>query len=161
MRKYFDDNAAYDLSKFEETPKKQATPMKLVKPAPKRTVLGMAPAKILCGTLAIMAVTFAFILGKVQLTELNAAVSQANKNLETLQSETTRLDMELESMISLKNVEELAASMGLSRVESYQVEYISLAQGDKVVVADKTQKESFWDSIGNSVNKILSYIRFW
>ena len=90
---------------------------------------------ILCMAL-IIGVTVSFIYSRAMLVEVNEQVNAANKQLKILESEKTRLDMELESMVSLKNIEELAENMGLAKVEKYQVEYIDLSQGDKVVVSN-------------------------
>ncbi len=163
MPKFYNDNTAYDLSKFEAHKPKQPQLAEVPKPkaAPAKTVLGLSPIKaILCMAL-IIGVTVSFIYSRAMLVEVNEEVNAANEQLQILESEKTRLDMELESMVSLKNIEELAENMGLTKVEKYQVEYIDLSQGDKVVVSDEAKSTSFFDQIWQAVQKIVSYLKFW
>ena len=163
MPKFYNDNTAYDLTKFEAHKPKEPQLAEVPKPKARqaKTVLGLSPMKaILCMAL-IIGVTVSFIYSRAMLVEVNEQVNAANKQLKILESEKTRLDMELESMVSLKNIEELAENMGLAKVEKYQVEYIDLSQGDKVVVSNEAKSVSFFDQIWQSVQKIVSYLKFW
>ena len=90
-------NAAYDLSRFEEKQKKpsmQVIPPK--KPLRKGTVLGMKPAKAITMLLIVGVLASVLIYNRVLIIEANEEIRQANSQMTILESEGTRLDMELE-----------------------------------------------------------------
>ncbi len=70
------------------------------------------------------------------LTELTEEYNAQSTRYEELKSEGVRLQSELEGKMSLRNVEDYAsANMGLSKTEAYQIEYVQLNKGDRVVLA--------------------------
>ncbi|MEG0894684.1 MAG: hypothetical protein RSE93_03140, partial [Oscillospiraceae bacterium] len=70
-------------------------------------------------------------------------------------AENTRLKVELESTMSLKNIEDIATKeYGLEKMDEQLVEYINFTQGDKAEVI-KTQ--SAFDKI---IEKVKSFFNF-
>ena len=68
-----------------------------------------------------------------------------------------RLSMKLDSMISLEHVEEYAENtLGMTKVEGYQMEYIDLSGNDKVVLSgDKTLSA---DNETSLIEKLKAYL---
>lgn len=87
-------------------------------------------------------------------------ISSVESDLRAAQSETTRLEMEIEGQMSLRNIEEYATALGLSKLQDYQVTCVGLHNEDKVVV----QKEEgnflsgIWDGICGFFAGIGEYI---
>lgn len=131
------ENLAYDLSLFE--PREERPPRRKtmrVLPAPKSKRIGAAAAFrwAVVGLLAMVSLT-ALMMSHVQLTELGDEISTAKAKLNTAQSEQVRLNMLVESRMSLKNVEDYAVNkLGMQKIQSYQISYINLNNSDKVVV---------------------------
>ena len=78
----------------------------------------------------------ALLYGRIKVDELDRQISAAETKITTAQSESVRLNMQLDSMISLENVEEYAQNnLGMVKMESYQIEYIDLSGTDKVTLS--------------------------
>lgn len=71
---------------------------------------------------------------RVQLTELTEQINQETKRLENSESENLRLLSQEKDKMSTHNIEEQAIKLGMSKVQDYQVEYISIPRKDNVEV---------------------------
>ncbi len=93
-------------------------------------------AKIIAISVFLLSMLSALLYGRIKVDELDRQISAAETKITTAQSENVRLNMQLDSMISLKNVEEYAqTNLGMVKMESYQIEYIDLSGADKVTVS--------------------------
>lgn len=102
--------------------------------------------------MTICAVFFALIAfqiySQVQVDELDRELNDINSEISVLDSENTRLNMQLDSVISLDKVDEYAQDvLGMVKVENYQVSYIDLSGGDSVVVSGGKVHKSLWDTV--------------
>lgn len=92
------------------------------------------------------------IYSRLQLDEINRDIASIDKSMEIARSEKVRLDMELNSIVSMDKVEDYAANtLGMSKVQDYQVVYVDLSSSDRVIVADG--KETDKANVINSENK--------
>ncbi len=92
---------------------------------------------------------------KAQQVELQSMYATTQRQIETAHAENTRLKVELESTMSLKNIEEIATKeYGLEKMNEQLIEYINFTQGDKAEVI-KTQ--STFDKI---IEKVKSFFNF-
>jgi len=74
---------------------------------------------------------------QAKLDNVNRQVARTQQTLEETKSETVRLQMELNSIVSIDKVEDYAVNtLGMVKIESGQVEYIDLSGDDKIIVAD-------------------------
>lgn len=139
---YQSNSTAYDITLFET---KRTPEIKLIKSKQnkKTSVASMISFKTVM--LIVIAVVFVAlsIYGKVIMAETVAEIEAANNELQILKGETTRLEMELESKVSLRNVESFASTnLGMNKIEKYQTEYIKLSEGNVIETAN-TQKNTF------------------
>lgn len=137
-------NAAYDFSLFEPKPRVEPEEQK---PAPKRprrpkartaTSASVRPAQALrwtaAGTLCLLAL-LAVMLCNVQITKLSDEVARAQKKLSSAQADEVRLNMQMQSRVSLDNVENYAVDkLGMQKAGEYQITYIHVTDQDKVVL---------------------------
>lgn len=148
---YMNDNIAYDFDRFtsaapkkDNNVRKPAPAPKLVKPKHKtqqelkaeqrRSLVRIAKFA------AVAAVCFAFIGSninyRVQINELNSAIVNLDKELNEKKSENTRLNMALNSKISLENVQDYAENvLGMVKRERYQIVYFDLETGNEIIPA--------------------------
>jgi cell division protein FtsL len=152
------ENLAYDLSLFERRerePFKRQTKVKIV-PNPKtKQISKITVFKWVAVTVVVVLSIVSIMLCNVKLTELNDKVIKAKSAYNSAKSEQTRFNMQLESRMSLKNVEDYAITkLGLQKVQSYQIEYINLANSDKVEVNNQ-DRNVFLDFLHN----ILEYFK--
>lgn len=133
------ENLAYDLSLFENRQRK-------VKPVPKELPRVLPRSRLRTAVLLMGRVTAGIMVGlvlsagiysRVMLTETVDQLSRAEATLAELQSEQTRLKMQLDSKASIKNIEQYATgTLGLNRAEKYQINYIALSGDDKIAAVD-------------------------
>ena len=134
----FNDNLAYDLSLFEEKKEKPAPePQKEEDQTPHRKrntlkLLKIAAAVAICGILA-----GALLWSNATLAELNSTAISLQKELDKLKDEETRLNVELDSRVCMKDIDEyITKDLGMVKLEKYQVNYIDLSDGDSMVIND-------------------------
>ncbi len=156
-------NEAYDLSLFEQRVKKERVQLKKLPSAKKQSRLQIAVT--LAGrfivALAVGAIISVGIYNRAILTETVDGITQAKKELARLQSEQTRLAMELDEKVSIKNIEDYAANqLGLSRMDKYQTTYIALAGSDQIAqqAAKTEEKPKFSLNINDLFYQLVEYI---
>ena len=94
----------------------------------------------------------AVIYSTLKLDEVNREIAAIDKSMNIAKSEKVRLDMELDSIISLDNVENYAVgTLGMSKVQDYQGVYVDLSSSDRVLISDG--KETKDANVINSENK--------
>lgn len=85
---------------------------------------------------------------QVQVDDLNRELSKVNSQIEIVESENTRLNMELDSIISLDKVDDYAQNvLGMVKVENYQVSYIDLSGGDTVTLSGGKEHTTFVEKV--------------
>ena len=130
-------NAAYDLSLFEarapRPPRKQLRVIRTKNPRP--SIKG-AVAKWTCIAALVMAGLRSLIVANVRIMELNNDIVKAKSRLTQAQSEQVRLNMALETRMSLKNAESIASgTLGMQKIQSGQVHYITPDNTDRVDIS--------------------------
>lgn len=159
-------NLAYDLSLFEvdeeyEKKKEQKREEKShIRMTEKKAVArnGSIFATVVSAVLCI-AVAFSILYSKVELAEYTAMISEVKTQLETEQRENDRLNAELDSMVTLDNVESIAASeLGLQKTQNSQINFVTL-NTEKMTEVAKTDTNIFV-SIKDWFYDVLEYLGF-
>ena len=97
------------------------------------------------------------MFAKVQLTEENNAMLSAQSTLEELESESARLELQVEGLSSLKTVEKTATEeYGLVEPDQSQVTCVRVKKDNKVEVADSGK--SILDQASAWLEQIKEYI---
>ena len=156
-------NLAYDLSLFEARPKERQKnniielPKEKLEQNRRRRTRPALVVVALFFTLMITSVVGVMIQNQVELNELTAEINAATKELEESESVYTQLQMRAESKMSLKAVEEYAHDkLGMRELEQYQIQYISLSEGDKAEVNETQENKSWGQIISDSISGLLS-----
>ena len=155
---------AYDLSLFEPKEDKiiELKPNKKLEKVQKRrvklqsmlnTALTLFVAAILVTVIGSMITT------RVQLTEQNKVISQKQQELEELKSEYKQLNAELAAKTSAQSVDAYAKENGMQKVESGQIQYITVDGGDKVELADDGAQR-WWEKIGSAVTNFFAQLAY-
>ncbi len=153
-------NEAYDLSLFEQRQKKEKAALQKLPAAKPKSGLKTVAARLMVA-LIVGAIVSVGIYSRAILTETVSDITAAKKELTRLQSEETRLAMELDSKVSVKSIEDYATNqLGLNRMDKYQVTYIALAGSDQigqqVIKQQKQQAMSF--NINDLFYMLVEYI---
>ncbi len=122
-------------------------------PPPKR---GSA-SKVFLIALSVFSICFFVISGKVETSKMYREISSANKNLESVQSENVRLQSELESKMTLKNVEEYAEEvLGLQKLNNSQIMYVETQTDDVVEIPE--DESNIFVIVKEKFDKAVEYI---
>lgn len=94
-------------------------------------------AKITVIALFLFAFFAVAIYSRVELDEINREINNIDAKMSVAESDTTRLQNELNAVISMDKVENFAYNtLGMVKVQDYQVVYVDLSNEDSVVLAD-------------------------
>lgn len=127
----------YDLERFEQ----QAPSISRL---PKREHI-VHPMKILFAAVAMVAMVSVMLYGRVQITELGQQIHATAGKLDELNSEKVRMETELESLMSLKSVEEISVGeYGMVKPDASQVTYLQVQQ-NRVEAVDA--EETFLEKV--------------
>ena len=130
--------------------------------APKITMKKTTPkrgsaSKVFLIALSAFSLAFIVLSSKVETNKMYRQISSANQNLESMQSENVRLQSELESKMTLKNVEEYAVKvLGLQKLNNSQIKYVE-TQTDDVVEIPEEEKNIFV-KVKDKFDKLVEYI---
>ena len=121
----------------------------------------VAPVKVILASAVALVISVIMIYSQVVLTELTSEVSFYENQIVDLDTEYVRLQSELESITSIKTLEEAAETkLGLSKIDSSQVEYVNLTGGDEITVAHVSGKYLIKENWENFVSFISEYLKF-
>lgn len=149
---------AYDLSLFEvkspdlhtvKSPEKEKKEAQRAQKAEKKAKRG---ARLRTGAILLVFVGLmvGMVISRIQLTELNDKITDAQEQLGILQSETSRLTNEIASNTSAESVDAYAQANGMSQAESYQIEYITVDGGDRIEVSE-SEPQNVFEQIGAAI----------
>ena len=154
---------AYNLENFvaktaEQHDKELKTrSLRIIKNRRKTKVV--APVKVILASAMAIVISVAMIYSQVVLTELTSEVSFYENQLTELDTEYVRLQGELEATTSIKTLEEAAETkLGLTKIDSSQVEYVSLTGTDEISVAHTSGKYLFKENWERFINFIAEYL---
>lgn len=158
-------NTAYDFDQLEQhyatagSPRvKQPPELRVVKSREKQD--HSAFWKSAATFVLLLGVVCAILYNNVQLTELTSQIEQTQANLESLQNDYRLMQVEIESKTSMRTVQEIAETqLGMAKTESYQVQYINLGEGDRVVLA-RAHEPKLNDQIRHAWRSLLEYLGF-
>ena len=139
--KYYNDTLAYDFEMFMEHPKKEK-PDNIVKMKVSSKRKERAKPKSILIFVALGAVLLYCCLGikmRVTANEINAEISSVQNQIRELKAEKTRLEMQMEQIISYENISEKAKELGMTKAKSSQIKYIRTETKNKAI--DKNGKE--------------------
>lgn len=161
----YERNAARKIQTAPKGAKRKAAPKLKIVEAPKKTLMqlkremhasALQTAKIISIAFVLLSLLAALLYGRLKVDELDREIANLNTEITAAQSECVRLNMQIDSVISLKNVEEYAqTNLGMVKMESHQIEYIDLSGEDRVVLSGEKMLSKNSESF---VSKVMEYI---
>lgn len=134
------NNTAYDLERFAPRAPKQAPKKAIVKkfpgskakPSPKNSIVLSAVVAF-----AIVLMVCFNIYLRTEINDTNNAIREANKEIETLTSIQTQLNVEMENLVSYSTLEQQATALGMQKRSKSQVHYIDTSVDEYAEIIDK------------------------
>ncbi len=142
--KYYNDSLAYDFELFAPKQKveKQAEIVKMperkVNKASRRAAkkrVSKTASIIMLGVIFVTMICAGIAL-RVEISEVNSEIMSAKSQLSALSGEETRIDMQIEELMSYKNIEQAAAELGMKKLDKSQIVYIRVNESNKAVDAN-------------------------
>ena len=93
--------------------------------------------KVMFISIAILMFMAIAIYSRVQLDEINREIKSVEKKIELAESDSIKINNELNAIVSINNVEDYATNeLGMVKVQDYQVVYVDLSAEDYVAKAN-------------------------
>ena len=102
----------------------------------------------LCAAMALMMI-FLRVYGEVQNAEVMEDINRTKATIETLKSEETRLQMELESAVTFTNVEKAAKELGMQKRDAAQTTYVMLSDEDNAEIVGGEEEQNLFQKLAN------------
>lgn len=164
----YDDrsNLAYDLELFEvdeeeqrRKAQKRAEKNKIKMTKKKAVARNGSVFMALTSVVLVVVVAFAILYSKVQLSEYTVLISEAKTELQLAQRDNLRLHAELDSMVTLENVEKIASEeLGLSKTQNSQIVFVTKNIEEMAQVAEVDP--NIFVSIKDWFYNVLEYLGF-
>lgn len=107
----------------------------------------------------VLATVFMLIYNQVAITEAANKITGLNKELAALQSDQTRIEMQIENKMSIKKIEEYATEqLGLVKLENYQIKYVDITKEDKIEIASPKLDNDLQKGFLSVFQKFKEYI---
>ena len=157
----YNPSTEYDLSRFE-TPDhaealKRRERLRVVTTPMLQRMFGTraAIAKFVLCVGMLVALFSVSLYSRAVLATINEDINAKTAELSTLTGEYTRLQTELESKISLKNIEEYAtANLGMMKIDSTQVQYLNAEETESVTLYSTAGENTLPAKIGRFLSEL-------
>lgn len=135
--RYYNDSFAYDYDRFitVEKPKKAEIlehPNKKIssKKNNKASLGSYYFARNLAIAFLVLAAVCCSLYLRAEISSIKSQINAVNAEIKELESESVRLDVEIERKVSITNLEKEAIALGMQKCEKSQVTYIRTNQTD-------------------------------
>ncbi len=159
---YNKSNAAYDFSTFEpeqqkpEAEKKQKLTAPKKKQVKRQSVKPVTVIKWIFVSLFVMMSLTSIMVGNIKINQLDDQISKAQKSYDSVTSDQVSLNSQLEARMSMQKVEDYATgTLGLVKIQPFQIEYVHLTDKDNVKVSGGGN--GIFDSINNLIHSVTEY----
>ena len=134
------NNTAYDLERFAPRAPKQAPKKAIIKKFPGNNAKQSPKNNIVLSAIVAIAIVLMVCFNiylRTEINDTNNAIRKANKEIETLTSVQTQLDVEMENLVSYSTLEQQATALGMQKRSKSQVHYIDTSAQDYAEIIDK------------------------
>ena len=156
MYAYNRSDVAYDLNRFDTG---EAAPKPVQKPASSLKLHKVSVAKTGNWFKTAFFIAFAVVNSKAIISEISTEISEQSALLEEARSENIRLQAQLDNMVTLSKVDEIAVSeLGLQKTSKNQVHYIPVY--DRTMVQAAEVDTNVFVSLKNWLEDTMEYLGF-
>lgn len=159
----YNSSTAYDFSQYEVDENAARKPKPKTENHIRLHKTSAAKSGNWFKTVAVVAfaalIAFVFVNGKAVISELSIDISEGTTALEEAKNENARLQTELDGMVSLSKVDEVATTtLGLQKTAKSQVRYISVY--DRTMVQAAGDDENIFVSFKKWLDNTAEYLGF-
>lgn len=144
-------NLAYEYDLFEDKPRPEIKKLEAQQGVKAHKSRGIV--KAICYSVIAVILVSALLYTRAVQAELNSDYTQTEKLLNELKGENARRQIQIEEMLSLSNIEDIAVNeLGLTTGRTDQIEYVNFTTEDKVEVV---KKQSVWTNVASFFKSIF------
>lgn len=163
MYAYNRSDVAYDLNRFDTGEQAPQPEQKPAKSAIKLHKVSIAKTGNWFKTAFFIAfaalLAFAVVSAKATISEISTEISEQSSLLEEAKSENIRLQAQLDNMVTLSKVDEIAVSqLGLQKTSKNQVHYVSVY--DRTMVQAAESEGNVFAALKNWLDGAMEYLGF-
>lgn len=126
----------------------------------KRRGSEISPLRLLFCCVMLVALLSLAIYNNIVMVELGDQLSDAKTRLDALQSEAVQLKSKLENQSSVQNIESYATeSLGMGKVEKYQITYLNLAGKGSIYRTDKAPDKAPSQALLRGFDSLMEYMK--
>ena len=137
------NNNAYDFDRFAPRTtvapnRKKKAVIKKLPQSRRKTNLGLNSNVIFNVVVAVAVVVLVCfnVYTRIEIHDTQKAVSKADEQIERLVSEETRLNVEIEKIVSYSTLEEEATALGMQKRSKSQIHYIDTSGNDYAEIVE-------------------------
>lgn len=151
-------NAAYDLSRYENTAHQPEQEHKADIKVVKQTAEAGSAVKIVLVTLLAGIIMAGVVSSKVQQASIHAEILSLTAEVNELASENIRMETEIERKSALNSVEEYAENiLGMQKLDKAQIEYLSLENGNVIEISEDS--DNIFVKAKHAIEDFVEYLR--
>lgn len=149
----------YESSRDYRVASRETTPALQVREG-KRRGSEISPLRLLFCCVMLVALLSLAIYNNIVMVELGDQLSDAKARLDALQSEAVQLKSKLENQSSVQNIESYATeSLGMGKVEKYQITYLNLAGEGSIYRTDKAPDKAPSQALLRGFDSLMEYMK--
>lgn len=165
---YYNSSAARKMDLYDDIdsilpaqkPKRKQTRLKVVQRKKSTEAHFQLSIRTVLMFVAIVGSICIMLFNQAQLNEVNGEISAVRSEITQMQSEYVRMQSNLESNMSLRNIEKYAEQeLGLQRINQYQVEYVCVYEDDTIEVLELERPMGFSEKVEVFAANIISRVK--
>lgn len=127
------NNNAYDLERFAQKAPKKAPKKAVIKKFPEKKQQPSSKKGIVLNAVVAVAIVLMVCFNiylRTEINDTNNAIAKADKEIEALMSVQTKLNFEMEKLVSYSTLEQQATALGMQKCSKSQIHYVDTSAED-------------------------------
>lgn len=149
--------AAYDLERFADRPLDTKPRMRAVQGKKQAMKISAQTYKTVAVSCVMVMLTVGLLQSQATLTQLTSQIQKTNQQLINAQSDYNYLSGVLDSKTNLKNVEQIAAQLGLMKLDKSQITYVTL-ENESTIQRPESGFKRIWDLLNNGFLRLMDHL---
>ncbi|OUN87855.1 MULTISPECIES: hypothetical protein [Eubacteriales] len=149
--------AAYELERFADRPLDVKPRMRAVQGKKQAMKISAQAYKTVAVSCVMVMLTVGLLQSQATLTQLTTQIQKTNQQLVNAQSDYNYLSGVLDSKTNLKNVEQIAAQLGLMKLDKSQITYVTL-ENESTIQRPESGWQRILDMLNNGFLRLMDHL---
>lgn len=149
--------AAYELERFADRPLDVKPRMRAVRGKKQAMKISAQAYKTVAVSCVMAMLTVGLLQSEATITQLTTQIQKTNQQLVNAQSDYNYLSGVLDSKTNLKNVEQIAAQLGLMKLDKSQITYVTL-ENESTIQRPENGWQRVLDLLNNGFLRLMDHL---